>query len=57
MIPLSRVLRKSKAGYEYTNKTKINHVLFMDDLKLYAKEIKQVDSLARTGRIFSEDVG
>ena len=35
----------------------INHVLFIDDLKLYAEDMKQLDSLARTVRIFSEDVG
>ena len=34
MIPLSLVLRKAKAGYEFRGKQlKINHLLFMDDLK------------------------
>ena len=36
MIPLSLVLRKVTAGYELKNKkVKINHLLFMDDVKLY----------------------
>ena len=57
MIPLSFTLRKSKVGYESTNKRKINHLLFMDDLKLYAKDMKQLDSLVHTVRIFSKDIG
>ena len=36
MIPLSKVLRKSKAGYRL-GEVKINHLLFMDDLKMFAK--------------------
>ena len=36
MIPLSLILRKAKAAYEFSeSKVKINHLLFMDDLKLY----------------------
>lgn len=60
MIPLSFALRKSKVVYESTNKTKINYLsfmLFMDDLKLYAKDMKQLDSLVHTVRIFSKDIG
>ena len=34
-IPLSLILRKAEAAYEFSqSKGKINHVLFMDDLKL-----------------------
>ena len=37
LIPLSLILRKTKAGYEFSeSKEKINHLLFMDDLKLYS---------------------
>ena len=37
LIPLSLVLRKAKAAYEFSeSKEKINHPLFMDDLKLYS---------------------
>ena len=35
----------------------INHLLFMDDLKLYAKTPNQLDSLIQTVRIFSNDIG
>ena len=37
LILLSLILRKVKAAYEFSDsKEKINHLLFMDDLKLYS---------------------
>ena len=37
LIPLSLILRKVKAAHEFSeSKEKINHLLFMDDLKLYS---------------------
>ena len=58
MIPLSLVLRKVKAGYEFRGKQlKINHLLFMDDLKLFGKNEEQIDSLVKTIHIFSKDIG
>lgn len=35
----------------------INHLLFMDDLKLYGKDEGQIDLLVKTVHIFSEDTG
>ena len=58
LIPLTRILRKSKVGYEFSKvKEKVNHLPFMDDLKLYAKNEKSLDSLIQTVRIFSKDIG
>ena len=58
MIPLSLVLRKTKAYYEWGNKQyRINHLLFMDDLKLFGKTKDQIDSLVQIVQIFSEDIG
>ena len=55
MIPLTHVLRKIQSDYEFTkSKEKINH---MDDLKLYAKNEKELDSLVQTVRVFSNDIG
>lgn len=51
MIPLTLILRKCEAGYMYTNKTKINHLLFMDDLKLYPRSESQLDSETGTENI------
>ena len=58
MIPLSLILRKAKAAYEFSeSKEKINHLLYMDDFKLYSRSEKGLDSLVQTVRVFSEDIG
>ena len=44
IIPLSLVLRKSCFVYEF-NGERINHLMFMDDLKLYAKSEQGLESL------------
>ena len=57
LIPLSLILRKVEAPYEFSeSKEKINHLLFMNDLKLCSQREKGLDSLAQTVRIFSEDI-
>ena len=58
LIPLSLILRKAKAAYEFSeSKEKINHLLFMDDLKLYSRSEKRLDTLVQTAHVFSEDIG
>ncbi|CAB4035993.1 Hypothetical predicted protein [Paramuricea clavata] len=58
MIPLSLILRKEKVGNEFRKKElKINHLLFLDDLKLFGKNKEQVDSLVKTVHIVSKDIG
>ena len=58
LIPLTLVLRKVKAGYDLAGcRGAVNHLLFMDDLKLYGKSEKQVDTLLNTVRVFSQDIG
>ena len=58
LIPLSFILRKRKAAYKFSeSQEKINHILFMDDLKLYSRSEKGLNSLVQTVRVFSEDVG
>ena len=58
MVPLTWLLRRAKASYEWGNKGfKLNHLLFMDDLKLFDKSKNQIDSLVQTVHIFSEDIG
>ena len=57
MVPLTWLLRRAKAGYEWGNKGfKLNHLLFMDDLKFFAKSKNQIDYLVQTVQIFSEDI-
>ena len=58
LIPLSLILRKAKAAYEFSeSKEKINHLLFMDDLKLYIRSETGLESLVQTVRFFSKDIG
>ena len=57
MTPLSRVLGKTKAYYEWGHKQyRINHLLLMDDLKLFGKTTGQINSLVQTVQIVSEDI-
>lgn len=58
LIPLSTIIKKMKGGYSLGKiREKINHLLFMDNLKLYGKNIWELDSLIQTVRIFSTDIG
>ena len=58
MIPLSMVLKKMKAGYTLgRNRGKLNHLLFMDNLKLYGKSLNELDSQVEITRIYSKDIG
>ena len=57
MVPLSLILRKLNASYEWGKKEyKLNHLLFMDDLKLFSKSEEQMDTLVRTVYVFSADI-
>ena len=52
------ILRKAKEAYDFSeSKEKINHLLFMDDLKLHSRSEKGLDSLLQTVCVFSEDIG
>ena len=58
LIPLSLILRKAKAAYEFSeSKEKVNRLLFIDNLKLYSQSEKELDSLIQTVHVFSEDIG
>ena len=58
MIPLNSVLRKMKIGYQFSsNKEQINHLMFMDDIKLFAKDESELDALIQTVRVVSTDIG
>ena len=57
LIPLGLILKKTKAVYEFSeSKEKINRLLFMDDLKLYSRREKGLDSLVQTVCVFSRDI-
>ena len=55
MIPLTLMLRQTKASYDLNKESKkIIHLLFMDDLKLFVKNQDQIESLVNTVITFSE---
>ena len=58
MVPLSLIFRKVQPNYEWKKKEyKLNHLLFMDDLKLLSKSEDQIDTLVRTVHVFSNNTG
>ena len=46
------------AGYKLSrSQEKINHLMYMDDIKLFAKNEKELETLINTVRIYSQDIG
>ena len=57
LLPLTHILRERGMGYQLEkNGAKVNHLFFMDDLKLYGKNEKEIDSLIKTKWQCSEDI-
>uniref|UniRef100_A0A096LTJ7 Reverse transcriptase domain-containing protein n=1 Tax=Poecilia formosa TaxID=48698 RepID=A0A096LTJ7_POEFO len=54
--PLSQIINKTDSP-ELKNGATISHLLYMDDIKLYAKSERDIDSLIHTTRIYSTDIG
>ena len=58
MLPLSHILRKCTAVYKLgRSQEKINHLMYIDDIKLFAKSKKELETLIHTVRIYSLDKG
>ena len=58
MIPLNHIPRKCTAGYKLSrSQEKVNHLMYMDDIKLFAKNEKELETLIHTVRIYSRDIG
>ena len=58
MIPLNHILRKCTAGYKLSrSQENINHLMYMDDIKLFEKNEKELETLIHTVRIYSQDIG
>ena len=58
MMSLNHILRKCTARYKFSkSQEKINHLMYMDDIKLFAKNEKELESLIQTVRIYSQDIG
>ena len=65
MIPMSILLKREKMGYRLGGRTgegsetgcKINHLLFMDDLKIYGANWEEAMTLTKSVQKFSADIG
>ena len=57
-MPLNHILRKCTAGYKLSrSQEKINHLMYMYDIKLFAKNEKELETLIHAVRIYSQDIG
>ena len=57
MIPLTLLLRRERLGYQLGEERRlINHLLFMDDLKLYARDKEDLEKLLDVMRVYSLDI-
>ena len=52
---VTHVLCKVKARYILGGGEEINHLLIMDDLKLYGKSKNEIKGLVSTVEVFSQD--
>ena len=58
IMPLNHILRKCTAGYKLArSQEKVNHLMYMDDIKLFAKNEKELETLIHTVRKYSRDIG
>ena len=58
MMPLNHILRKCAAGYKLSRSQEmINHLMYIDDIKLFAKSEKELETLIYAVRIYSQDIG
>ena len=58
MMSLNHILRKCTAGYKLSRlQEKINHLMYMDGIKLFAKNEKELEALTHVVRIYSQDIG
>ena len=58
MMPLNHILRKCTAGYKLSrSQEKVNHLMYMNDIRLFAKNEKELETLIHRVRIYSQDIG
>ena len=58
MMPLNYIIKKCTAGYKLSRlQEKINHLMYMDDIKLFEKNEKELENLIHAVRIYSQDIG
>ena len=56
LMPLNHILRKCTARYKLSkSQEKINHLIYIDDIKLFVKNEKELETLIHALRIYSQD--
>ena len=57
-MPLNHILRKFIVGYKLTkSQEKINHLMYMDDIKLFAKNEKELETQIQAVKVYSQGLG
>ena len=57
-MPLNHILRKCTAGYKLGRlQEKVNYLMYMDDIKRFVKNEKELEILIHTVRIYSRNIG
>ena len=57
MIPMTRALERIEVWYQLEKGgSRINHLMFMDDIKLFGRGATEIDTLAQTVRTVSGDI-
>ena len=58
MIQLSYILKKCAERYKFTkSQEKINHLIYVDNIKIFAKKDKELETIIQALRIYSKDIG
>ena len=58
MMPLNYIFRKCSVGHKLSkSQEKVKHLMYMDDIKLFAKNKKELETLIHEVRIYSQDIG
>ena len=58
MMPLNHILMKCTAGYKLSkSQEKINQLMYMDGIKRFAKNEKELETLIQTERIYNQYTG
>ena len=58
MMPFNFIFRKYTGGYKFTkSQEKINHPMYMDDIKVFVKNEKEMKTLTQIIRIYSQYIG
>ena len=57
MMRFNHLLRKCTAGYKLSSsQVKINDVIYIDDIKLFAKNEKELETLIHAVKIYNQDI-